>query len=85
MDKIVEKITEKDFEGLRIPFIAVYENPKDYPGKCVARIYDTDKPTNVVLVRDTYDDILKEAEAWPASEYIAPGGDDDPCLLGVWL
>ena len=42
-EKRVESIKEVDFSGLKVPFIAVYQRPEDFPEKCVARIYELDR------------------------------------------
>lgn len=84
-DKRVESICEIDFSGLRVPFIAVYKDPKEYPGKYVARVYDADKPTNVVMVKETYEEIVAEMQKDTGMVYIPPGAEDDPCLMGAWV
>lgn len=40
------------------PIFVIYENPLDYPGKFVARVWDLDKPTPFCAVRDSYRDII---------------------------
>lgn len=36
-EKRVESIREVDFSGLKVPFVAVYGHPDDFPDKYVAR------------------------------------------------
>ena len=42
---------------MKVPFIAVYKHPEDFPDKCVARIYELDKPTDTLMVKDTVEEI----------------------------
>lgn len=84
-DKRAENICEIDFSGLELPFIAVYKSPKDYPGKYVARVYDRNRPTDVVMVKEKYEEIVAEMQKDTGMVYLEPGADDDPCLLGVWV
>ena len=39
----MESIREVDFSGLKVPFVAVYGHPDDFPDKYVARIYELDR------------------------------------------
>lgn len=47
----VNSIKEVDLSGMKMPIISVYEHPEDFPEKCVARIFEADQPTNVVIVK----------------------------------
>ena len=66
MQKRVESVKEIDFSGLKVPFIAVYQHPEDFPEKCVARIYELDKPTDTLMIKDT----LEEIETDNLDEYM---------------
>lgn len=39
------------------PMIVVYEDPKDYPGLFVARLFDGRKSTHLIALADTLEDI----------------------------
>ena len=56
-EKRVGSIKNVDLSGLRFPVIAVYESPADFKGKCVARVFDMDKPTDTIIVKDTAEEI----------------------------
>lgn len=43
-----------DFSGLVLPIIVVYKNPEDYPNDCVARVFDLERPTNVIIVKESF-------------------------------
>ena len=50
-DKIVEVIDQIDMSDLELPSFAIYKNPKDYPGKAVARLFEKEYPTDVVIIK----------------------------------
>ena len=52
-DKIVEVIDQIDMSDLELPSFAIYKNPKDYPGKAVARLFEKEYPTDVVIIKKT--------------------------------
>ena len=84
----VNDFNEVDISSLRFPMLTVYENPNDYPGKFVARIYNvgTDKQVETlpfVVVKDTYAELRKAIPAGFVK--IAPNKNDDPNILEIWL
>ena len=56
---IVEKILPEHLMTLRLPLLAVYENPADIPGKFVVRVFDFQRPTRVITVSDSLADARK--------------------------
>lgn len=40
-----------------LPIIVVYDHPKDYPDKYVARLMDLKKGTKFIILRDSLDEI----------------------------
>lgn len=84
MDQIVERF---DLEHLAkyvfYPLICVYENPKDYPGKYVARLWDRDSPTNLIALTDSLADLRK---LMPLGMKIrAREARDSPVIVEVWI
>lgn len=53
VNKVVNTMKEVDFEGMKLPMVAVYEKPLDFPDKYIARVFDCEKPTNVIIIRDS--------------------------------
>lgn len=101
MLKQVENITRADFDILadsfaedldlldisKFPLISVYLNPKDYPGKFVARLFDIQAGhvciTRYIMISDSLEDIRNEM---PAGLYrLDRTQDDDLELLEVWV
>lgn len=84
-DKRVGSIKEADLSDLQFPVIVVYDSPEDYKGKCVARIFDINKPTDTVMVKDTLEEIHEDIRKNTHMAYIARDPDDPPALEGVWI
>lgn len=42
-----------------LPVIAVFKHPDDYPGKWVARVFDVNRPTRLVAIADTHEELLR--------------------------
>jgi len=68
---------------MNLPMWTVYMNPKDYPGKFVARCWDLDKPTTNVIVADT----LEEVRALLPPGLICMPRDvaDDGVIVETWI
>lgn len=80
---IVESFANVDFSKLFMPVIVVYENPKDYPRRFVARLFDLDKPTRVAVVKETLDEVRKAIPRSMVS--IVRSKFDDPAIFEIWI
>ncbi len=49
-DVIISDFNEIDGSLMKMPFIVIYNHPKDYNESYVARLFDINKPTNIVIV-----------------------------------
>lgn len=85
MDKIVNSIRQLDLSNLKIPVAAVYNKPLDYPDKCVVRIYDLDKPTNAVVIKDDLESLMNDIKDNTNLTFLQRGADDVESLVGVWM
>lgn len=72
-----------DISDMKAPIITIFKNPKDYPDKYVARLFDLEKPTNVFMLSDNYKDlrvkIPRHMHRFPRDER------DDPVIVESWL
>lgn len=67
-----------------VPIIAVYNSPKDFPGKHVARLWDIhNKPTAYAMVEDTLESIRKGIPE--TMTRLPPVPMDDPVIVETWL
>lgn len=85
MQKRVESVKEIDFSGLKVPFIAVYRHPEDFPEKYVARVYELDKPTDTLMIKDTLKEIEMDIRKNTGMTFIPRGTEDVLSLVGVWM
>ena len=76
---------EVDFSGLKVPFVAVYGHPDDFPDKYVARIYELDRATDTIMVKETLEEIEMDIKEHTAMTFIPRGTADVPSLVGVWM
>ena len=66
-----------------VPIIAVYNSPSGYPGKYVARVWDINKPTKVIVIRDSLEEIRKTIPSY--MKRLAACNMDDPVIVETWL
>lgn len=83
-DKVVKSFDlNKITKSTKFPLICIYNSPRDYPGKYVARLWDVDKPTNTVAVAESLQEIRK---AKPADMVIMQRQpQDDPVIVETWI
>jgi hypothetical protein len=66
-----------------MPLIVVYEHPLDFPDKYIARLYNLDMPTNMIMVKDNFDEIL---EGIPMDMVrFMPSPEDDACIVAIFI
>lgn len=83
-DKVVKSFDLKRIaKSTRFPLICIYKNPKDYPGKYIARLWDVDRPTNIVAIAESLEEIR---ETKPADMVIMQRQpQDDPVIVETWI
>jgi hypothetical protein len=69
-------------EGLEI--WTVYENPSDFPGKFVARLFINDKPTSLIMVTDELKVIRRRLQN-KGFVRLPRATTDDPVIVECWL
>lgn len=84
-DVKVKSIREVDLSVLQFPQVAVFKNPDDYPDKAVGRVFDNGKPTNVVLVADTVEEIRENIKDYTNLMPFKRGKEDVPALVCVYM
>ena len=76
-------ITQFNMRLIRAVMIVVYEDPKDYPGLFVARLFDGRKSTHLIALADTLEDIR---EAKPERMRIVNRIEQDSLqIVEAWL
>jgi endonuclease V-like protein UPF0215 family len=65
------------------PIITVYEKPKDYPNNFVARLFDFSKPTKMIVLKDSLEEIR---EIIPITMVCFPRlREDDEKIVECWM
>lgn len=84
-EKRADSISEVDMSGLKMPFIAVYDHPVDFPDHYVARIFDINRPTDTIIIKNSLADIQKDIRENTAMLFMLRGAEDVKSLVGVWV
>jgi hypothetical protein len=83
MDVIVKNFNKIKGNNIRLPIIIVYDRPVDYPQFCVARIFDVDKPTDMIMLKDNLEQLRKFK---PNNMGIYNRSkDDDKRIVETWI
>lgn len=85
-NKIIQSFAEVNLTEWRFPVIAIYDRPSDYPKKYVARIFDSDKPTNIILLGDSLSKIREDIKFnLPQMVRLPRAGNDVGSLVETWI
>lgn len=82
-NEIIPTFIGFNFEKTSVPLIVVYDNPTDFKGHFVARLFYLDKPTPICIVKDTLTDIQNEIPDTFAK--LARNPLDDPKIVCVFV
>lgn len=83
-DKILSAFRWEQIKAAaKVPLICVYDNPADYPGKYVARLWDLQQPTGFVVVADSLEEV--RAAIPDGMVQLARLGKDDPVIVETWI
>lgn len=82
-DIIIEEFSAAAYGRMEMPIISVTYDTKDYPGQYAARLFDTEKPTQYVIVKGTLEDIRELIPGYFRNIGRTP--EDDPVIVEVWI
>lgn len=86
MQKLINTFAQLDLSGVQMPIIVIYNSPKDYPGTYVARVWDMDKPTNIMMLKKKLSTIREDIKAYlPNVVRLPKAQNDDPCIVETWI
>ena len=81
---IAETIVDVDMSDLRILIIGIYKGHDDYPDKYVARIFDAERPTNIIMLSDDLEELKKDIEQ-TGMVFLLRRKEDVPALVGAYM
>lgn len=84
-EKIALSISEVDLSNIEVPVIVVFEHPIDYPEYYVARVFNADKPTDTIMLKDTLEEIQENIRSNTNMMFMLRGAEDAPSIVGAWL
>ena len=80
---IIASFVGFDFKEVNVPLIVVYDNPTDFEGYFVARLFSLDQPTPFCIVKKSLEDITK---AIPNElKAISRHPKDDPKIVSIYM
>lgn len=83
-DRVIEHFNQERMRATaRFPLICIYKHPIDYPDKYVARLWDINKPTNIIVLADTIEELRGAIPKGMVR--INRNEKDDPCIVEVWI
>lgn len=84
-NKVVESIREVDFTDMKMPMIVVYEKPLDFPDKYIARVFECEKPTNVIIIRDSLQECRDDITVAGFLVCLERSDDDVLSVVETWI
>lgn len=84
-DEILESLSQVNIADMRMPAIVVSQYPREYPDSYVARIFEMDKPTNMILLREDLESMQEEIKRNYPGKFFSIMEKSNPELLGIWL
>ena len=82
----VESFLDVDLRKTILPIIALFENPEDYPECCVARLFDGERATDIVLKAETLGELREDIGiAFPYMNPIKRCEGDVRSFVEAWI
>lgn len=83
-DFIVDSIRKVDMSDLKMPIVVVYDHPDDYQSYFVARVFDADKPTNVVIFSEDLKELMDDLSD-SGMVFVPPMANEPQCIIGSFI
>lgn len=86
-NKVLSSFQEMDKTGVALPLVTIYRKTKDFPRKCVARLFDgkTGMPTPQCIIRKTVTECREDI--WKSGFRVVFGRSlaDDSAIVESWV
>lgn len=85
IDIVLESFLDVNLKTLvKVPIIVVYNSPKDYKNKCIARLWDIhNKPSKYIVIKDDLDSLRNVIPKQMVRLIRNP--EDDPVIVETWI
>jgi hypothetical protein len=80
---IIKSFRDINLNNFVMPIIAVYKNPKDFPDKYVARLFNFKHPTAIAVIGDNLPGIRSKIPGYMVR--IDRHEIDDPVIVETWI
>ena len=84
-NKFEGTLKDVDFSELIFPVAVIYNKPKDFPTCFAIRIFDGNKPTNVVFLSTNLEECRKELNKAGFALWCGRDKRDDKCIVETWM
>lgn len=85
LSNVFEHIRDADLSDLKISIAVIYDKPLDFPDKFAIRIFDRDKPTNIVVLKDSLKECYEECVDGGFHARIPRSENDNPHIVESWI
>lgn len=85
LSRLVEHLRDVDWSDLKVPIAVIYDKPLDFPDKFVIRLFDMNKATNIVALRDSLEECRKECIDAGFCSVLPRISDDDRRIAESWM
>lgn len=80
---VLETFKEQHFKGFKMPIFAVYDNPLDFPGRFVVRLFNLQEPTVYCTLSSTKEEAF--ATIPKGLTFLPRQNGDEPQLVGTFF
>lgn len=84
-NQIVDSLKCVDISDMKLPMIVVYKNALDFPNKYIARIFECEQPTDVIIIRESLQECRDDITAAGFLVCMERNEEDVPSIVETWV
>lgn len=85
LSSVVDHLRDVDWTDLKTPIAVIYDKPLDFQDKYVIRLFDQNRATNIVTLRDSLEECRKECIEAGFRAVLPRSIDDDYCIVESYI
>lgn len=87
INKKVPSLAMVDYSEMKVPIVVIYDNPLDFPGKVIARVWEgaINRPINVYCEYDTIAKCRKNVQEAGFTVFIPRSSMDNKSIVGTYM